>query len=101
MMISAWENGRQVPDATYRRLLQYVFDLPAAALGFPADYLGHVDEGLAPLVRAEIWDCLGRLKAEGLSLIVIDKNIGALLEAGGLSYGHVVRTTVCDGSRRR
>ena len=51
VMISAWENGRQVPDATYRRLLQQVFDLPAAALGFPTDDPGQVDEGLAPLVR--------------------------------------------------
>jgi hypothetical protein len=36
-MISAWENDRQLPDLIYRRLLQHVFDLPAAALGFPAD----------------------------------------------------------------
>lgn len=41
--------------------------------------LDEATEGLAPLVRAEIWACLGRLKAEGLSLIVIDKNIGPLL----------------------
>ena len=41
--------------------------------------LDEATEGLAPLVRAEIWNCLGRLKAEGLSLIVIDKNIGPLL----------------------
>ena len=36
-------------------------------------------EGLAPLIRAEIWACLARLKREGLALIVIDKNIDALL----------------------
>ena len=41
--------------------------------------LDEATEGLAPLVRAEIWNCLERLKAEGLSLIVIDKNIGPLL----------------------
>ena len=41
--------------------------------------LDEATEGLAPLVRAEIWNCLGRLKSEGLSLIVIDKNIGPLL----------------------
>src|ERR1700749_687776 len=41
--------------------------------------LDEATEGLAPLVRAEIWKCLGRLKDEGLSLIVIDKNIGPLL----------------------
>ena len=41
--------------------------------------LDEATEGLAPLVRAEIWHCLERLKTEGLSLIVIDKNIGPLL----------------------
>jgi branched-chain amino acid transport system ATP-binding protein len=41
--------------------------------------LDEATEGLAPLVRGEIWACLARLKAEGLSLIVIDKNIAPLL----------------------
>jgi branched-chain amino acid transport system ATP-binding protein len=41
--------------------------------------LDEATEGLAPIVRAEIWKCLARLKEEGLSLIVIDKNIGPLL----------------------
>ncbi|MES2582341.1 MAG: ABC transporter ATP-binding protein [Pseudomonadota bacterium] len=41
--------------------------------------LDEATEGLAPLVRAEIWQCLARLKDEGLSLIVIDKNIAPLL----------------------
>jgi branched-chain amino acid transport system ATP-binding protein len=35
-------------------------------------------EGLAPLIRAEIWGCLKRLKAEGQSVLVIDKNVDAL-----------------------
>lgn len=42
--------------------------------------LDEATEGLAPLIRAEIWRSLGKLKAEGLSLIVIDKNIRALLD---------------------
>src|SRR3954447_11934013 len=51
VMISAWENGRQVPDATYRQLLEQVFDLPAAALGFPRCDPVEDEHGLAPLVR--------------------------------------------------
>ena len=31
-------------------------------------------------MRAEIWDCLKRLKAEGLTILVIDKNLKALLD---------------------
>ena len=41
--------------------------------------LDEATEGLAPLIRAEIWRCLEALKQSGLSLIVIDKNIGPLL----------------------
>jgi branched-chain amino acid transport system ATP-binding protein len=42
--------------------------------------LDEATEGLAPLIRTEIWNALAGLKAEGLSLIVIDKNLGPLLE---------------------
>ncbi len=40
--------------------------------------LDEATEGLAPTIRAEIWQTLGRLKAEGLSILVIDKNLRAL-----------------------
>ena len=40
--------------------------------------LDEATEGLAPLVRAEIWRCLGTLKARGLAILVIDKNLAAL-----------------------
>jgi branched-chain amino acid transport system ATP-binding protein len=40
--------------------------------------LDEATEGLAPLIRAEIWRCLARLKALGLAILVIDKNVGAL-----------------------
>jgi branched-chain amino acid transport system ATP-binding protein len=41
--------------------------------------LDEATEGLAPLIRAEIWQCLARLKQTGLSVLVIDKNVGALM----------------------
>lgn len=44
--------------------------------------LDEATEGLAPLIRAEIWRALAELKADGLSLIIIDKNLGPLLELG-------------------
>jgi len=40
--------------------------------------LDEATEGLAPLIRAEIWRCLERLKASGLGILVIDKNVGTL-----------------------
>ncbi|OXR48070.1 ABC transporter ATP-binding protein [Pusillimonas sp. T2] len=41
--------------------------------------LDEATEGLAPLVRKEIWDCLAELKRMGQTVIVIDKNIASLL----------------------
>lgn len=48
--------------------------------------LDEATEGLAPLVRAEIWACLGRIKQEGLSILVIDKNIRDLLKLANRHY---------------
>ena len=42
--------------------------------------LDEATEGLAPLIRVEIWDCLKRLKGEGQSILVIDKNLKALID---------------------
>jgi branched-chain amino acid transport system ATP-binding protein len=40
--------------------------------------LDEATEGLAPRVRAEIWQTLGRLKQAGLAILVVDKNVAAL-----------------------
>ncbi len=37
--------------------------------------LDEATEGLAPLIRREIWNCLSRLKESGQSILVIDKNV--------------------------
>ena len=37
--------------------------------------LDEATEGLAPLIRQEIWNCLSMLKAQGQSILVIDKNV--------------------------
>lgn len=42
--------------------------------------LDEATEGLAPLIRAEIWGALKELKVQGMTLVVIDKNLGPLLE---------------------
>ncbi len=42
--------------------------------------LDEATEGLAPLVRKEIWRVLGILKQQGESILVIDKNLKALLD---------------------
>ncbi len=40
--------------------------------------LDEATEGLAPLVRGEIWACLGALKSYGQSILVVDKHLAAL-----------------------
>jgi len=42
--------------------------------------LDEATEGLAPVIRAEIWACLARLKQAGQSILVIDKNVDALVK---------------------
>jgi branched-chain amino acid transport system ATP-binding protein len=49
--------------------------------------LDEATEGLAPVIREEIWRTLGELKREGLGQIVIDKNVARLLR---LADRHVV-----------
>ena len=44
--------------------------------------LDEATEGLAPLIRAEIYRSIERLKAEGLSILVIDKDVKALTRGG-------------------
>src|SRR5438067_10430210 len=41
--------------------------------------LDEATEGLAPLVREEIWKCLGRLREAGQTILVIDKYIERLV----------------------
>src|SRR6188474_3238352 len=48
--------------------------------------LDEATEGLAPLIRAEIWQCLTQLKAAGQSILVIDKNVEALIRIADRHY---------------
>ena len=41
--------------------------------------LDEASEGLAPLIREEIWACLARLRSEGQSILVIDKYVEKLM----------------------
>ncbi len=58
--------------------------------------LDEATEGLAPLIRQEIWHCLEGLKRAGQSILVIDKNVQALIRLADRHYiiekGRVVWT---------
>ena len=48
--------------------------------------LDEATEGLAPLIRKEIWKCLEGLRARGQSIMVIDKNVDVLTRIGDQHY---------------
>jgi branched-chain amino acid transport system ATP-binding protein len=49
--------------------------------------LDEATEGLAPLIRAEIWQVLAKLRAEGQAILLIDKNLATVMR---LADWHVV-----------
>ena len=60
--------------------------------------LDEATEGLAPLIRAEIFACLARLKAESQAILLVDKHLDQML---ALADRHVViekGETVWSGS---
>ena len=48
--------------------------------------LDEATEGLAPLIRAEIYRSLARLKAEGMAILLIDKDVKALSQVANRHY---------------
>jgi len=65
--------------------------------------LDEATEGLAPLIREEIWKCLEGLKERGQSILVIDKNVAALTKIADRHHivekGRVVWTGTSDELR--
>ena len=48
--------------------------------------LDEATEGLAPMIRQEIWTCLAHLKGEGLAILVIDQNVEDLARLAECHY---------------
>lgn len=48
--------------------------------------LDEATEGLAPLIRQEIWACIAQLKAAGQSILIVDKNVEALTRLADRHY---------------
>ena len=62
--------------------------------------LDEATEGLAPLIRQEIWSCLDRLKREGQAILVIDKNVAALIAIADRHYLIERGRTVWSGNSK-
>ena len=50
------------------------------------EVLDEATEGLAPAIRDEIWRCLQNLRGSGQSILVIDKNVDALMRIADRHY---------------
>jgi branched-chain amino acid transport system ATP-binding protein len=62
--------------------------------------LDEATEGLAPLVRRDIWACLGRLKSAGQAILVIDKNVEDLARIADRHYVIEKGQVVWSGTSR-
>jgi branched-chain amino acid transport system ATP-binding protein len=71
--------------------------------------LDEATEGLAPLIRAEIWSCLEALKREGQAILLVDKHLDALtriadrhvvIEKGSVVWTGTSAELTADGSIR-
>jgi len=60
--------------------------------------LDEATEGLAPLIRDEIWSCLGRIKEDGLSILIVDKNVADLVKFADRHYVIEKGKTVWSGT---
>src|SRR5262245_20456775 len=108
-LVATAANRRRVPDAwTIERVFELFPQLVVRARAMGASLSGaeqqmlaigralmtnprllildEATEGLAPLVREEIWRCLERVKAAGQSILIIDKNVRALTRLADTHY---------------
>jgi branched-chain amino acid transport system ATP-binding protein len=63
--------------------------------------LDEATEGLAPLIRKEIWDVIRTIKDSGISTLIVDKNIQILKELCDQHIVLVKGKVVFDGSSER
>ena len=60
--------------------------------------LDEATEGLAPVIRTEIWHVVEKLKAQGQSILLIDKNLGVLKRLADRHYIIEKGRTVWQGN---
>jgi branched-chain amino acid transport system ATP-binding protein len=68
----------------------------ALMLGPRLILLDEATEGLAPVIREEIWQCIGRLRERGQAVLIVDKHLVALARVAEravvIEKGHTVWT---------
>ena len=62
--------------------------------------LDEATEGLAPLIREEIWRIIRTIKSDGIATVIVDKNVKALLDIADRNVILVKGEVVFDGSSK-
>ena len=66
--------------------------------------LDEATEGLAPLIRKQIWQVLTKINASGVSVLIVDKNVQSLVKIASRHYilekGRIAWTGTSDELRR-
>ena len=66
--------------------------------------LDEATEGLAPLVRQKIWAALNQIRNEGMSILVVDKNLSDMLRIADINFiierGKIVWNGSSDALRK-
>ena len=73
----------------------------ALMLGPRLILLDEATEGLAPVIRDEIWNCIAGLRERGQAVIVVDKHLAALARVTERAVVIEKGRTVCGRVRRR
>jgi branched-chain amino acid transport system ATP-binding protein len=73
----------------------------ALMLGPRLILLDEATEGLAPVIRDEIWQCIGRLRERGQAVLVVDKHLTALARVAERAVVIEKGRTVWIGSTAR
>ncbi len=60
--------------------------------------LDEATEGLAPVIRGEIWNCISLLKSRGQSILIVDRNLKVLQRLADRHYIIEKGRTVWSGS---
>ncbi len=63
--------------------------------------LDEATEGLAPLIREQVWECLRTLRNQGLAVLLIDKNIDVLSRIADHHYVIEKGSIAWEGSAAR
>ena len=97
-LVATANNRLKASSAVDPGAVEQMFPVLKERAGQRAGLLDEATEGLAPVVRRQVWDTLARLKGADLSMLVIDKNLDDLKTFADQHYVIDKGRILCAGS---